>query len=376
MDTFNPQVFRAVLAARHLTMQNVSGRIGLAESSLRDAIETGPSQNVINRLSTELAVPSFVFFMDHAPELRDGIVDFRSERSGRRENSRQTIESIDMARRLQEVFDDIGYVDDLRSDLTLETLSSAASVVRTQLGISQSDQTGASSASAFYALCRKAIESTGVFVMHESFPSEDGSGFCLADSYARLIIINTRNQTPGRRTFTLMHELAHALLRKTGVSDPFIIKNRTEKVCNEFAARLLIPKSLAEDACARFALSAEPSLRDIYKIAKYLNVSQEAIVVRFQNLKLVAPDTHEKWREAVRGRNPDWFTTSGGSGGIPQERIKLAKYGFTFARVVGDALRRGTLSPIDIFRMSGLKPKYQKPYFEFAASAEASDAEE
>jgi Zn-dependent peptidase ImmA (M78 family) len=377
MDTFNEQVLRAVLAARHLTFESVAGRIGLTQRDLRRQLDDGPSQQTINQLSAELAVPAFVFFMDHAPHVGETIVDFRSASPRHEAKTRQTIESIDMARRLQEVAGDIGYRDQLRSDLTSETLISAAGDVRASLGISISDQVGAKDAAAFYALCRKAVEATGVFVLHESFPSDDGSGFCLADSVARLIVINTRSQTPARRTFTLAHELGHALVRKTGISDPFVADNRIEKACNEFAARLLLPADLVEATFRRFNLGQEPTLQEIHRVARHLNLSQEAVVVRFVRLKLVPPDAHRKWLAAVqaRGGNPDWLTSSGGGGAVPQERVKLAKYGFTFAEVFGRALRQNALSPIEIYRISGLKPKYQTSYFDFAASARPDDAE-
>ena len=283
-----------------------------------------------------------------------------------------------MAQRLQEAEEDLAYADHLRRDLTQSSLLPAVASVRQSLRISPQLQTAAKDEREFYTLCRKAVESSGVFVLHDSFPSEDGSGFCLANSRARLIVINTRGQTFGRRTFTLIHELAHALIGETGISDPFVTNNSIERLCNRFAGMFLAPRSLAEEAFQRYVRSHEPTPQQIYSAAHFLNISQEAVVVRFIQLKLVAPDTHRRWLSAVqdRGGNPDLIPRSGGGGNVPQERVKLAKYGFTFARVFGQALHESSLSPIQIFRMSGLKPKYQRPYFDFAAAAGSSDAED
>ena len=145
-DTFNPQVFRAVLAARHLTMRTVSERIGVTERDLRHEIDAGPSQKTINELSTQLAVPSFVFYMDHAPRLSDAIVDFRSTTPSRQGKSRQTIEAIDMAQRLQEVAEeDLEYADHLKGGTSPKALSHwlAASAARQSLRISPQLQTAA-----------------------------------------------------------------------------------------------------------------------------------------------------------------------------------------------------------------------------------------
>jgi Zn-dependent peptidase ImmA (M78 family) len=377
MDSFNREVLDAVLGARQLTLKNISGRMKRSERDLREELKTGPSQKTINELSAELAVPPFVFFMDHPPEVRPTIADFRSNKHAAEPKSRQTIGAIDMARRLQEAAEEVGHADELDFEkLTTEKLVSTAAQVREYLGIRDNDQLGAKDGSAFYALCRKAIEAKGAFVLHESFPSEDGSGFCLADSKARFIVINTRNQTPERRTFTLMHELGHALVRATGISDPFETSTQLERQCNRFAGRLLAPRGLVEGVIKRLVLGRQPSPGDIYRAARQLKISQQAVVVRLVELNLVEADTYPRWLEAVRASgNPDRIVKSGGGGGIPQERVKLAKYGFTFARIFGGALRQQALSPIEIYRMAGLKPKYQKPYFDFAAAAEPDDAE-
>jgi Zn-dependent peptidase ImmA (M78 family) len=379
MDSFNPHVLEAILAARGLNLRTISTRLGVAEGDLREQITSGPSQKVINDLSDELVVPSFVFYMDHPPKLGETIVDFRSATPFPTPKTRQTMAAIDMAQRIQEVAESVQYGDDLQLDFPPNTLASAetARTVRKYLGISDADQLNAKDAAAFYNVCRKAIEDKGIFVLHDSFPSEDGSGFCLSDSPARLIVINTRNQTPGRRTFTLIHELGHVLIHRSGISDPFITTNSTERACNRFAGRFLAPKHLAEAAFRRFDLTSDPSTDDIYRAARYLKLSQEAVVVRFVQLNLVSPDTHQKWLRAVQanGGNPDWSTPSGGGGSLPQERVKLTKYGFTFARVFNQALRRRQLSPLDVYRISGLKPKYQQAYFDFATSAGSDDVE-
>jgi Zn-dependent peptidase ImmA (M78 family) len=381
MDGFNQQVFSAVLSARHLSLSAVSQKIGMAEDDLKSQIrqEKGPSQSVINKLSHELSVPSFVFFMDHAPDLGGALVDFRKSRPSAVPKERETVEAIDMAARLQEIAEELRHKDRLRRDSTLEDIRSPkfASDVRKELRITADLQTGAKSNAAFYSLCRAAIEERGLFVLHDSFPADDGSGFCLADSYARFIVVNTRKQNHGRRNFTLMHELAHALLAKSGISDPFVTKNEIEKACNLFAARVLVPKSLAETAFKRCSVNVEPTLDDIYASSRFLKISQEATVVRFEQLGLTKAGSHRNWLQAIKAiGNPDYDRGGGGGGNVPQEKVKLAKYGFTFAKVFGTALIAEDISPLEIYRASGLKPKYQKPYFSFASSAEPTDAED
>src|SRR3546814_9944490 len=63
---------------------------------------------------------------------------------------------------------------------------------REYFGISYEDQAEASDDRAFYNVCRRKIEDRGIFVLHETFPESDGSGFCLADPKHPIIVVNTK----------------------------------------------------------------------------------------------------------------------------------------------------------------------------------------
>jgi Zn-dependent peptidase ImmA (M78 family) len=128
--------------------------------------------------------------------------------------------------------------------------------------ITLEDQANAKDARVFYVLCRKHIEDKGVFVLHDSFPYEDGSGFCLSHPTHPLIVVNTMQQTRGRRLFTLAHELGHVLMRKSGISDPFVSRNATERLCNRFAASFLVPSSFVSALLKNVTPERDPEPRD------------------------------------------------------------------------------------------------------------------
>jgi Zn-dependent peptidase ImmA (M78 family) len=381
METFNQTVLEAILASRHLTLKGVSERMGVSEGELREAIDSNPlpNQRLLQELSAQLSVPTFVFYMSRPPELGQAIVDFRQTRPSVAPKLAPTVESIALAQRLHEVANEFGHRDSLPRNVDLREIKSEefALSLRQRLEISLDTQVSAGTPAKFYSICRAAVERTGVFVLHESFPSEDGSGFCLAEGAARFIVINTHRQNPGRRNFTLFHELAHVLIGQSGISDPFTTNNAIERACNLFAAQLLVPRRLAEMAFARSRMNQKPSADDVRRCASFLNISQQATVVRLEQLALVADGSHQRWLETVKSYgNPDFERSGGGGGNIAQEKVKLAKYGFTFARVFGRAVEDHRLSPLDLYRMSGLKPKYQRAYFEFASVAGAEDADD
>lgn len=381
METFNHNILEAILAARHLTLRGVSERIGVPEAELREVISSNPlpNQRLLKALSSQLSVPSFVFYMDRPPPLGSALTDFRQTPPSVTPKLPATVETIALAERLQEVAIDLGHRDELPRKVAPASLRSPAYAAsfREHLQIKLSDQTSARDARSFFALCRAAVERRGVIVLQESFPSEDGSGFCLAEGSVRVVVVNTHQQNHSRRNFTLFHEVGHLLLGRSGVSNPFVSNNSVEKTCNLFAAQMLIPQTLAEAAADRFKISGESSPDDIRRCAKFLNISQQATIVRLEQLQLLPQGYEARWLASVRDKgNPDYMSAGGGGGNTPQERVKLSKYGFTFASVFGAAIRRGVLSPLELYRMSGLKPKYQRPYFEFAAVAGAADAED
>lgn len=379
MGVFNPRVFDALLAARSLTLKDLSVRMHVSEDELRDQVSGNQniSGSALKTISSELAVPPFVLFMEVVPTLESPIVDFRSNNIKEIARSRVTIESIEYARRIQERAIQFDHADNLVLSSVEQIKSSAFALeIRQSLGIKDIDQIESATPSVFYAISRAAIERTGVFVLHESFPPEDGSGFCLADTTCKIIVVNTRRQTPGRRLFTLMHEFAHALLRSTGTSDPFVTANSIEKACNQFAANFLMPRNLIASIARSITQNTEFTTSQVYLIAKELNISQEATIVQLERFGLASSGAHESWLASVReAGNPDRMTKTGGGGAVPQEKVKLAKYGFTFAKVFGEAVWKGNISPLEVFRSTGLKPKYQNSFFAYAGSAHPVDAD-
>ena len=114
----------------------------------------------------------------------------------------------------------------------------------------------------------------------------------------------------------------------------------------------------------------DPDISDVASAARRLKISQQATALRLEELKVFKPGSYEKWLKAIHNvGNPDFSEKGGGAGGPPpQEKVKLAKYGFKFATAFAPLLQDGKISEINLFRSSGLKPKYQRSYFDFVGS--------
>jgi hypothetical protein len=108
---------------------------------------------------------------------------------------------------------------------------------------------------------------------------KDSQGFAVLVARPGLAS-GTISPTP-RERFTIAHEFAHYLLKRCGISDPKSRRDywRIEDVCNEFAARLLVP-----DEAVRAALSPRSALNAIRVL-----VAARDLAIRHQtSLEVVA----------------------------------------------------------------------------------------
>jgi Zn-dependent peptidase ImmA (M78 family) len=384
MAQFNRAVLSAALESRRLSERSLSDRAGISYADFQRELdrESGPSQSLLDALGRELSIPPFMFYMREVPSFESNILDFRHPDPASTAKSRSTIESIQIAEAIQRQAKKLGYFANRISLPTLsqtgQDLKSSTQLIRRFFEIGIDDQISTKDARLFYYLCRQKIEAKQIFILQESFPSEDGSGYVLWDDLCPVIIINTHNQNYARRLFTLIHELAHVLLRQSGISDPFVRSNVTEQFCNRFAAEFLVPTHSIDDLLRGMRVPERPTTDDVKRIASRLKFSQEASVLRLEQLGRVAAGSYEAWLRAVSNfGNPDYKKQGGGAGGRPaEEKIKLAKYGFLFATTFERAIAESKISDIELYRIAGIKPKWQSTFFSYARSNDLESIED
>ena len=370
-----------VLKARSHSWRTISERLLINEEDLLNQIRAGAPSGLLGRMADELAVPAFVLQMERLALPDTPLPDFR-RRAGQASNlSKSTLKIIDGARRLQALAADSGHSCRRFPSVTRVGLREAqfANRLRTELGISVDEQLEAPDFRVFYATVRRKIEDRGILVIHQSYEPKDGSGFCLAHESCQVIIINTKNQSAARRVFTIVHELGHVILGKSAISDPFDVDgnvNPYEAACNSFASYFLLPAQLVRQSFERFGSPRRPDFSIIAALSQRLKVSQQAVALRLSHLRLVEGAYYDHWvRQHERLGNPDLVSVSGPMRRLPDERMKLAKFGFAFARIFSRAISEEKISEVDLYRASGLKPQLQVPYFRHARTASAADAD-
>jgi hypothetical protein len=187
-----------------------------------------PSLPQLRKIAELFKRPLAVFYLPKPPTtfqvMRDlrrlPGVGFRRYPPGLQLEIRLATERRELARELSE---DLGQ-EPIRFDLQATTRDNTDDVglrIRAALGITDALQSAwrdADGRAAFNAW-RSRIEAKGVLIFQTTrFETEEASGFAIAADVLPIIAVN-RKDPPTRRTFSLLHELTHLLLKVSGVSD-------------------------------------------------------------------------------------------------------------------------------------------------------------
>ncbi|PPC97167.1 XRE family transcriptional regulator [Methylotenera mobilis] len=280
--------------------------------------DSAPSIPQLRELATLYKRPLSVFYLQEVPMGFMVISDFRrtSPESPRKFSPELTQEiRIANQRRMlaKEMLTDIGSEESIAFNFSISIQDSpeqAGLKMREYFGLSTTEQPYRSDTSGRTGLTlwRELIEKAGVLVFQSiRIASEEASGFALAYPELPVIVIN-RKDAPVRRLFSLLHELAHLGLRKSGVSDlevdsPRPLEDKAlEAFCNGVAASALMPESIfkLDSVVLRHGQSITWDDAEIAHIAGKFGVSREAAVRRLLTLGLTNNDFYNTKREQYR----------------------------------------------------------------------------
>jgi len=207
-------------------------------------------------------------------------------------------------------------------------------------------------------------EAAGIFISRASYlhsrlflDRDLIQGFAIADKFAPFIFVNTKNWN-APQLFTLVHELAHIWIAKSGISNEIDIDfsenpkskfHPVELFCNQVAANALMPRELI----TQFGTDLFDSNNKIFNQAKELGISSFALLVRALNLNIItqskyktlkqdAQDEFEKFLEKEKLKKEKQKERKGGPDAY---LLRLNKNGKLFTRIVMDSFNNGSLSP-------------------------------
>lgn len=279
---------------RGLDQHEAAELFGITAAEL-DQLEKGGKPvhvGMFRKISAALRIPQATLLRRTRPNLQPMPRDFRSIAGGGAVVGLQTRFAIDYARTiannvLELVESGIGPATPVLPHLTrIEDAAEAGERERERLGVPVVNQIAWQAADAFNNW-RAIIERTGCYVLLQKFDLKECRGFALYDNQnTPIVMISKADEFEPARTFTLIHEYCHLLLREPGISDQNH-ENPVEAFCNRFAGAFLIPR-----AALRVVLPFMPTKpvewerNDIREWARQLKVSQQALALRLEDIGL------------------------------------------------------------------------------------------
>lgn len=298
----NPALIKWARETAGFSIADAAARLNISEEQLAtfekiDA-DDAPSIPQLRKMATLFKRPLAVFFMAEPPTGFQVLRDLRRlpgsgmrhyspalQMEIRASNERREL-ALELASEIDEQYPkfELAASLDENPEIVGARIRSALGVTD-QLQLSWKDADGRASFNAW----RTRIEDAGALVFQTTtFLTEEASGFAIAADNLPVIAVN-RKDAVTRRTFSLLHEFAHLMLRVSGVSDSQTDAarppedQRIEVFCNHVAAAALMPKSTIL-ADARVVAHGERSNNwrdaEIADLARSFGVSREALLRR------------------------------------------------------------------------------------------------
>lgn len=364
----NPEVLKWARLERGLGVDEAADRLGMSEEELLDLEnEDNPSQPTLGVLRNiakkyEIAFATLLMPEPLPADTRPEIEDFRTVAGQEAELSlRLNVAIEDVHQKIDTLADLRNVVPDMFWEFASPRISlddnaeEIADEERRRLGISVDEQLEWPRPRAAFESWRNIVESQGTFVVqHKLGLRDDVRGFSVLDERELPIaVLNSQEADYGPRNFTLFHEYAHLMLRRTGISD----ENRhrsIERFCNQFAAFFLMPRQRFVDAAHEENPGAEWSDVNLGRLANAFKTSLSAVAIHLEETELIGPGFYDARVLAWGGR--DRQGQPGGRATHPEKWVN--RLGIRQARLILDALDREAINRLEAYELLDVRPTF------------------
>lgn len=349
----NPKVLRAARETRCLNEQRAASllkwtqdKLALVESS--EEIEEAD----LERMAKAYKLPLPTLLMPEPLDPRRygprPIADLRLHDGKKLEPfSIGTQEKVEAAYELLELMveaNDIMPKPDIPHFKLSDKAAEAAAKERARIGLSFDVQFGLVTDKDAFLRWREVVESTGIIVHKMKLPEESVRGFAIYHEGFGLIAIDS-DEDYRPRVFTLLHEYAHLLLRKSGISD----QNRKvpiERWCNQFAAHFLMPEAIfVEQYKGLFPNAKAANEFQVNRMSVRFRTSKQSAALRFEETGLAPVGFYEELKKKwAKGKYKE---KSGGFGPSDSIETELGRYGTTHIRAICTALQNGVIDKVE-----------------------------
>ena len=363
-----PRVLRWARTRAGLSEEQLAKKMGLVPERVLEWEATGNIKlSWVERLAEKTYTPYGALYLDEPPVETLPVADFRTVGSGALQTpSPELLDTIGLAMERQEWFrefaiasgqDALDWVGKLKGD---EEVEQAAQWIRERFGLETAEDLDVKTWEEAMRHHCEDLESAGVLVMRNSVVGNNNSrpleveefrGFALADDYAPLLFINSRDWKAAQ-LFTLMHELVHLVLNVSGVSNPketYAPGQSYERFCNAVAAEILVPAAELRDRVAQMG-------QDLSALSKYFKVSALVMIRRLFDAKIYSKDDFAReWAaQAARHRAEDKARKEDTESGGNPYLTKRSRLGKRFCYALLESALEGRTPPREALRLLGI----------------------
>lgn len=250
--------------------------------------------------------------------------------------------------------------DKKKFDLSAKLLPSHEKVamqIRQMLNVDSEIQFAWKNESQSWKGWRSAVEDTGVLVLlFTGVELEEIRGVSIFHPILPVIGINNKERTS--RTFTLLHEFVHILLKQGNEEDNALDEKRTSKQWNEIesyvehvAGAILMPSNIIlNEEIVGIKKSADKwTISEIQKLSRKYSVTPLAVATRLMVLGVISFGNYRNWRKEWNKflkdnppKKPKGFAT--------HAEKALNRNGLTLTNLVIDALNLERITSVDASR--------------------------
>ncbi|MGO4244689.1 ImmA/IrrE family metallo-endopeptidase, partial [Janibacter sp. RAF20_2_2] len=226
----------------------------------------------------------------------------------------------------------------------------AAQEIRSFLSVSVDAQLEARDGYAALRLWVESLHRRGVYVLQRKLRDETIRAFSRAEGDQAVVVVDTTD-TAYARSFSVLHEYCHVILRSTGICD--LDDHRSvERYCNEVTAAVLLPDALLDDerVGVREAIAAGLDDEQLIGLSRHLRVSQAALLIRLRDRGSISQGLYDQLEASRQARRHQGGTKGGGS----YYSTAINRVGRRFARNVFGAVDDGALTRQDAGALLGV----------------------
>lgn len=378
---------KKVRETRHFDLQSVAQYAKISENRLEEfeAGEREPSPRQLERLADTYGLASYLLSSGTIPNLPETIADFRRQVPGPAHLSPAGMARIWAAEEVAAVSTQLANAVGLDAPAWLKDVPSGKPTAAHAQGMRaffddwfgrRRDKMELSGApeQQFMAGFRLFLEAQKTIVRINDAPPDDFLGFFIhPETGMETVFVNRKISTPKAQLFTILHEYSHKLLGLSGVSNPFVVRNESERACNRFAAEFLAPeKAFTELASDRARIDGRnDAFRLISAVSGRSLLSMHATAIRLAETGFLTQAQLKAWELVRQGaarrdlKNEEREDDEQGGGAVHAKLI--GEVGYLPTYLAGLALRQKLIDKVDVQTGIGLTASIQEKAFALAA---------